>query len=150
MFLGTAAYKYRTHVLSQDADVDPLAYVYQRSADWLAKVPQTCSTCSVVIPSNTYAGRGFGPLIDSADCVVRFNAHDPNSTDAIGPEDYGQKDDIRFINGNPDTGWKVWEEPCFNGGCRRTFVTWSTGDAISQWFLGEQEGTSGQAKKKTK
>ena len=37
-----------------------------------------------------------------------FNAHDPNSTDAIGPEDYGVKDDIRFINGNPDMGFKVW------------------------------------------
>ena len=132
VFLGTAATNYRSKSLREDA----LEAVYQRSDDWLQNVQQTCSSCSIIIPSNTYVGRGFGDLIDSADCVVRFNTHDPNATDAVGPEDYGVKDDMRIFNGNPNTGFALWDDPCLNGGCRRSFITWSTGDGVSLGFLG--------------
>lgn len=81
--IGTAAYTYHQYTLrSEFADA-----VRRRTIDYMASVPNTCQSCSVVIPSNTYVGRGLGGAIDASDCVVRFNAHVP----AVAPaEDYGR------------------------------------------------------------
>ena len=42
-----------------------------------------CDVCAVVIPSDTYKGKNLGSFIDSADCVVRFNAHRPGCSDDL-------------------------------------------------------------------
>ena len=99
-----AGVKYQyVSTLRQDDEIaaDPMLEVYARTDAWNGR--QTCSSCSVVLPSDTYAGRGLGPLIDQADCVVRFNAHHPNIS-GMSPEDYGSKDDIRVINGKEGRG----------------------------------------------
>lgn len=134
--VGTAAYRYNQYRLRGEF----AEAVKQRTIDFMARVPHTCQSCSVVLPSNTYAGRGLGSAIDASDCVVRFNAHVPAAAPA---EDYGAKDDVRIINGNAETGWAVNGDPCFNGGCRRTFMTWwnEGDDRESQKFLVGHPGT---------
>ena len=59
------------------------------------------------------------------------------------PLSLGAKDVVRFINGNAEVGWDVAGEPCFNGACRRTFMTWwNEGDDVeSQKFLVAHPGT---------
>ena len=89
--------------------------VYARSETSVRHNPVFCGTCAVVIPSDTYGGGSLGGAIDSADCVVRFNGHGPgncttdsssneksNAKSCPSPEDYGTKDDIRVMNGNPE------------------------------------------------
>ena len=92
-------YRYVSNLRQAEAEaeaVDPMAEVYERTDLWKDK--QTCSSCSIVLPSNTYEGKGLGPVIDKADCVVRFNAH-RTDMEGMKPEDWGTKDDIRVING---------------------------------------------------
>ena len=93
-----AEYRYVSGLNQAEAEavVDPMTEVYERTDAWKDK--QTCSSCSIVLPSATYEGKGLGPAIDKADCVVRFNAHQPD-TGGMKPEDWGTKDDIRVING---------------------------------------------------
>jgi hypothetical protein len=121
-FLGTGAYKHHSDkVLNHEKTV--LDIVKQRSFQFLEDSSQMCASCSVVIPSKTYAGRGLGARIDAADCVVRFNDH---VASAAPSEDYGVKDDVRVFNGDAETGWALWDDPCLNGGCRRTFMTYTS------------------------
>lgn len=128
--LGTAALGHRRRtVLNHEKTV--LDIVKQRTWDVLENEEQMCAQCSVVLPSKTYAGRGLGQLIDASECVVRFNDHDAA---AAPPEDYGARDDVRVINGKPETGWALWDDPCLNGGCRRTFMTVNSGVESSKFL----------------
>ena len=74
-FLGSAAYRDRVDkdLVHQEA---VLELVKQRTFKMLEENPVMCESCAVVLPSRAYAGRGFGPHIDAADCVVRFNNYD--------------------------------------------------------------------------
>ena len=51
--------------------------IFERSSRLIAEHERYCDTCALVIPSDTFDGKGLGSAIDSADCVVRFNAHGP-------------------------------------------------------------------------
>lgn len=122
----------RRNALRQ-AEVDS---IYARSSAIVAQQPSYCNECAVIIPSDTYEGKNLGSFIDSSDCVVRFNAHSPQScADDVArehcptPADYGTKDDIRIMNGNPEMFDKLRDDPCFGpedqpGACRRGIVTW--------------------------
>lgn len=128
--------------------------IHARSSRLIAEHEQYCGTCALVIPSDTYDGKKLGSAIDSADCVVRFNAHGPfncsDPGDGSAPKcpdvsDYGSKDDMRFINGNPEMMDKLETDPCVSsvGGqdptCRRVIVTWLDGTAHALRFFGEHE-----------
>ena len=63
----------RQNALRQ-AEVDS---IFARSSAIVAQQSSYCDVCAVVIPSDTYKGKNLGSFIDSADCVVRFNAHRP-------------------------------------------------------------------------
>ena len=65
----------RRNALRQ-AEVDS---IYARSSAIVAQQPSYCNECAVIIPSDTYEGKNLGSFIDSSDCVVRFNAHSPQS-----------------------------------------------------------------------
>ena len=122
----------RQNALRQ-AEVDS---IFARSSAIVAQQSSYCDVCAVVIPSDTYKGKNLGSFIDSADCVVRFNAHRPGScSDDLAPEDcpsdtdYGTKDDIRIMNANSEMIGKLNDDPCFGpedqpGACRRGIVTW--------------------------
>ena len=93
----------RQNALRQ-AEVDS---IFARSSAIVAQQSSYCDVCAVVIPSDTYKGKNLGSFIDSADCVVRSNAHRPGScSDDLAPEDcpsdadIGTKDDIRVMNAN--------------------------------------------------
>ena len=79
---GGAAYRYRTHQLR----AGEMSVVAQRTLAKLQEKPQWCNSCAVVIPTDTYSGKGWGQQIDAADCVVRFNDRTPNT---LSPEDLG-------------------------------------------------------------
>ena len=105
---GGAAYRYRTHQLREGE----MTAVAARTLDRLQEKPQWCNSCAVVVPTDTYADKGWGQQIDAADCVVRFN---DATTGTKSPEDLGMKDTIRVISadgpGNP-----AWRSPCALGG----------------------------------
>ena len=114
---GGAAYRYRTHQLREGE----MTAVAARTLDRLQEKPQWCNSCAVVVPTDTYADKGWGQQIDAADCVVRFN---DATTGTKSPEDLGMKDTIRVISadgpGNP-----AWRSPCaLGGGCEREFVAY--------------------------
>ena len=90
---GGAAYRYRTHQLQ----AGEMSVVAQRTLAKLQEKPQWCNSCAVVIPTDTYSGKGWGQQIDAADCVVRFNDRAPS---AHSPEDLGMKDTIRIVSGD--------------------------------------------------
>ena len=60
--------------------------------------PQMCSSCAVVIPSDVLSGNER-QLIDSHECVLRFNAHAP---DAANAEDWAPR--MTFASSTP-CGW---------------------------------------------
>merc|ERR1712216_1079511 len=85
------------------------------------------------------------------DCVVRFNAHGPfncsdpgDGTDPKCPDtsDYGARDDIRFVNANPEMLDRLEKDPCVSsvGGadptCKRVIVTWLDGSTHESQFFG--------------
>lgn len=114
---GGAAYRYRTHQLQ----AGEISVVAQRTLAKLQEKPQWCNSCAVVIPTDTYSGKGWGQQIDAADCVVRFNDRTPST---VSPEDLGMKDSIRFISGD-GPGNPAWSSPCaVADGCEREFVTY--------------------------
>lgn len=114
---GGAAYRYRTHQLQ----AGEMSVVAQRTLAKLQEKPQWCNSCAVVIPTDTYSGKGWGQQIDAADCVVRFNDRTPNT---LSPEDLGMKDSIRIISGE-GPGNPAWTSPCaVADGCEREFVTY--------------------------
>ena len=103
-----------------------------------------------MIPSDTFDGKGLGPAIDSADCVVRFNAHGPfNCSDPLDgsdpkcpdTSDYGARDDVRFVNANPEMLDRLETDPCVSsiGGadptCKRVIVTWLDGSTHESQFF---------------
>ena len=127
--------------------------VYARSETSVRHNPVFCGTCAVVIPSDTYGGGSLGGAIDSADCVVRFNGHGPgncttdsssneksNAKSCPSPEDYGTKDDIRVMNGNPEMMDNLDFDACFGDGeghCQRQIVTWMDDTERSRRFFAE-------------
>ena len=114
---GGAAYRYRTHQLR----AGEMSVVAQRTLARLQEKPQWCNSCAVVIPTDTYSGKGWGQQIDAADCVVRFNDRAPS---AQSPEDLGMKDTIRIVSGD-GPGNPAWTSPCaVADGCEREFVTY--------------------------
>ena len=125
--------------------------IFERSSRLIAEHERYCDTCALVIPSDTYNGKGLGSAIDSADCVVRFNAHGPfncsDSGDGTDPKcpdvsDYGARDDIRFVNANPEMLDRLEKDPCVSsvGGadptCKRVIVTWLDGSTHESQFFG--------------
>jgi len=125
--------------------------IYDRSSRVIAEHEQYCGTCALVIPSDTFDGKGLGPAIDSADCVVRFNAHGPlNCSDPLDgsdpkcpdTSDYGARDDVRFVNANPEMLDRLETDPCVSsiGGadptCKRVIVTWLDGSTHESQFFG--------------
>jgi len=139
-----------------------VADVYARTERIFNEHAQYCGTCALVIPSDTYRGKGLGVSIDSADCVVRFNSHGPfncssdassgdgrKSTRCPKTEDYGRKDTIRVMNGNPEMMDLLDEDPCFTKiqgrddtpTCRRQIVTWMYPDDLrSVSFFAKHDG----------
>ena len=114
---GGAAYRYRTHQLR----AGEMSVVAQRTLAKLQEKPQWCNSCAVVIPTDTYSGKGWGQQIDAADCVVRFNDRAPS---AHSPEDLGMKDTIRIVSGD-GPGNPAWTSTCaVADGCEREFVTY--------------------------
>jgi hypothetical protein len=127
--------------------------VYARSETSVRHNPVFYGTCAVVIPSDTYGGGSLGGAIDSADCVVRFNGHGPgncttdsssneksNAKSCPSPEDYGTKDDIRVMNGNPEMMDNLDFDACFGDGeghCQRQIVTWMDDTERSRRFFAE-------------
>ena len=124
--------------------------IYDRSSPVIAEHEQYCGTCALVIPSDTFDGKGLGPAIDSADCVVRFNAHGPfNCSDPLDgsdpkcpdTSDYGARDDVRFVNANPEMLDRLETDPCVSsiGGadptCKRVIVTWLDGSTHESQFF---------------
>ena len=117
-------------------ELESRAAEVQQVQSLLQGKPQMCSSCAVVIPSDVLSGNKMGQLIDSHECVLRFNAHAP---DAANAEDWGTKDDIRVVNPMRVDSF-VSEGPghCIDGDetrtCRRIYLTWETGSALS--FIG--------------
>ena len=131
----------RARLIEMDAatrmpyELESRAAEVQQVQSMLGGKPQLCSSCAVVIPSDVLRGNKMGQLIDSHECVVRFNAHAPTEEFA---EDWGTKDDIRVVNPMRVDSF-VNEGPgrCIDGEtrtCRRVYFTWETGGAIS--FIG--------------
>lgn len=148
-----------------------VADVYSRSQLLLDQNPRFCDTCAVVIPSDTYKGKGLGGAIDSAQCVVRFNHHGPldceseDKSKCPSPEDYGTKDTVRVMNGNPEMMDLMDNDPCFGGyvdeveeskgkngkhvkkpktaseQCRRQIVTWMDSSPRAMKFFTEHPNT---------
>ena len=131
----------RARLIEMDAatrmpyELESRAAEVQQVQSMLGGKPQLCSSCAVVIPSDVLSGNKMGQLIDSHECVLRFNAHAP---DAANAEDWGTKDDIRVVNPMRVDSF-ISEGPghCIDGmrlHMPSLYLTWETGSALS--FIG--------------
>ena len=135
--LVAAGYAGRTlYASSRDANhrvQEPTARIRTNDISGGDAKSSSCSTCSVVFPSKTFDGKGLGGQIDGADCVVRYNYHDPQclgteETYCPSPADYGQRLEVLVLNQEDNTLSQVDGSPCVSappdqGGCRRVAFT---------------------------
>ena len=116
----------------------------------IAEHEQYCGTCALVIPSDTFDGKGLGPAIDSADCVVRFNARPLQLLGSVRRFRTRSVRTLRItapettcVSSTPTrrcwTGWRRTRACRRSGGadptCKRVIVTWLDGSTHESQFF---------------